>query len=206
MVQVLLLGPVVARGDDGTELDLGARARRAVLAALAEQPGRVVSVDALTDRLWGDSPPPTATNLLQGYVGKLRRVLGDAAIETHSPGYVLHSDTDATLFEDLVRRARRRTARGGPSAAQRGVGAVARPVRGRRREPRGRDLGRASGGRDRGPDRRGRSARSRCPPCGGATASGRGPPVARAAAGPARPSAPRGWPSRRGAALVACRA
>jgi DNA-binding SARP family transcriptional activator len=50
VVHVLLLGPVAARGDDGAELDLGARARRAVLAALAEHPGRVVSIDALTDR------------------------------------------------------------------------------------------------------------------------------------------------------------
>jgi predicted ATPase/DNA-binding SARP family transcriptional activator len=106
VVRVLLLGPVAARADDGAELDLGPRARRAVLAALAEHHGRVVSVDALTERLWGDSPPATATNILQGYVGKLRHVLGDAAIETWPPGYILHADTDAAAFDHLARQAR----------------------------------------------------------------------------------------------------
>jgi len=106
VVEVLLLGPVAARDDEGCAVDLGPRGRRAMLAALAEQTGRVVSVDALTERLWGDSPPASATNILQGYVGKLRNVLGDTSIETRPPGYVLHAHTDAAVFDELVRGAR----------------------------------------------------------------------------------------------------
>ena len=73
MVEVLLLGPVQARDDSGEVVDLGARARRTALAALAEDVGRVVSVDALIERLWGEDAPATATNIVQAYVAKLAR-------------------------------------------------------------------------------------------------------------------------------------
>ena len=101
---MLLLGPVVAFDDDGARVDLGARARRVVLVALAEEAGRVVSVNALIDRLWHGEVPATATNIVQGYVAKLRQVLGDA-IATRSPGYVLDATTDVNRFDQLTRRA-----------------------------------------------------------------------------------------------------
>jgi len=104
VVEVLLLGPVVASDDDGAYVDLGARGRRVVLVALAENVGRVVSVRALIERLWDGNVPATATNIVQGYVAKLRQVLGDA-ITTRSPGYVLDATTDVIRFDDLTRRA-----------------------------------------------------------------------------------------------------
>src|SRR5215203_3489586 len=105
MVEVLLLGPVVALDDAGAVVELGARARRVVLVALAEQVGRIVSVEALVDRLWGvDNAPASATNMVQGYVAKLRQGVG-AAIETRPPGYVLHAATDVSRFEELTRQA-----------------------------------------------------------------------------------------------------
>src|SRR4051794_28195820 len=57
----LMLGPVVALGDDGDPLDIGGGHRRAILAQLALVPGRIVSMGALIDGLWGDEPPVTAT-------------------------------------------------------------------------------------------------------------------------------------------------
>jgi DNA-binding SARP family transcriptional activator len=104
-----LLGPLAVTSDDGP-LDLGAPKHRAVLALLLLEPGRVVSVDRLIDRLWHGEPPAAATSTLQAYVSNLRRVLepgrvaGAAAtvLVTRPPGYVLDiapEQVDAARFE-----------------------------------------------------------------------------------------------------------
>ena len=56
-------------------LDIGAPKQRAVLAMLLIDANRVVPVDRLIDRLWGDDPPARAMGSLQAYVSNLRRVL-----------------------------------------------------------------------------------------------------------------------------------
>src|ERR671933_717608 len=87
---------------------------RALLARLAMSPGRVVSVDALTDALWGEDLPGDAVNALQLRVSKLRRALVAAGVPgdvlaTQAPGYRLAVDADAVdavRFERLVTRSR----------------------------------------------------------------------------------------------------
>src|SRR4051812_42856743 len=52
--------------------------RKAVLAALGLHPGVTVSVDRLTDVVWGDKPPATALNTLQSHISYLRNASGPA--------------------------------------------------------------------------------------------------------------------------------
>ncbi len=56
MLTVHLLGPVEVRRD-GVPLDLGGPQRRAVIAYLALDTGRVVPVERLIDLVWGEVPP-----------------------------------------------------------------------------------------------------------------------------------------------------
>ncbi|TDV48874.1 AfsR/SARP family transcriptional regulator [Actinophytocola oryzae] len=102
---------------DAAPVPLGGGKPRALLAALALAPGRVVSVSRLVDVVWGDDSPATATDLVQSYVSSLRRRLprGSELIETRSPGYVLRvepDDVDHVRFQRLVTEARAAAARG----------------------------------------------------------------------------------------------
>jgi DNA-binding SARP family transcriptional activator/tetratricopeptide (TPR) repeat protein len=118
-----LLGPVeVVAG--GRVLDAGPPRRRAVLAALLVDTGKVVRRETLIDRVWGEDPPPNARETLRTYLTRLRRTLEQAAeIEdteaaevVHSPGgYLLRADADRV---DL-HRFRRLVAGGGGSGDER---------------------------------------------------------------------------------------
>lgn len=95
---------------DGTG-DAGALTRRdrVVLGALTTSHGESLTVDQLSDALWGDEPPKSSAKVVQGSVMRLRRLLGNEAIETTGAGYrlTLDGDTvDAHAFERLVGRAR----------------------------------------------------------------------------------------------------
>ena len=108
-VQLRILG-VVELSVDGRVRALGPSARL-LLAVLVAQRGRLVTLDALADALWGDSPPPTARSTLQTHLSKLRRTLGEegSALVTRPPGYVLEvarADVDADRAEDAIGRAR----------------------------------------------------------------------------------------------------
>ena len=74
---------------------------------LALNAGRVVPTAHLIDELWGDEPPATATTALQVYISRLRKTLGDGAIETREPGYLVEGDVDVRRFDELVTAARR---------------------------------------------------------------------------------------------------
>jgi len=101
-----ILGPLEVAGDDGP-LELPAGKPRALLVLLLLHRGEVVSVDRLVDELWGERPPPTAAKNVQGYVARLRRVLGNGELLTQTPGYALRVETlDAAHFEALVDEAR----------------------------------------------------------------------------------------------------
>jgi DNA-binding SARP family transcriptional activator len=102
-VPVRLLGPIdVLVG--GEPRQVPGRRLKAVLAALALQPGRVVSVDGLVDIVWGDAVPATGANTLQSHMSHLRRVLDDrAAIRARPPGYLLDVDGEATDIETAER-------------------------------------------------------------------------------------------------------
>ncbi|MFI7439381.1 BTAD domain-containing putative transcriptional regulator [Nonomuraea indica] len=92
-----LFGPLeVAAGGRGA-LDLGTRKQRALVAMLALEPGRVVSLDRLIGQLWADEPPAGATRTLQAYIAPLRRALEPERLPrtppkvllTREPGYLL---------------------------------------------------------------------------------------------------------------------
>jgi DNA-binding SARP family transcriptional activator len=111
---ISLLGPVQARADS-TDLALGGRRQRAVLARLALARGEVVSTERMVDDLWLGEPPPSATNTLQSYVSNLRRVLGAdvegrSSIERVGDGYRLAVEPGTLLtetFERLLDHSRR---------------------------------------------------------------------------------------------------
>ncbi|MGC0417817.1 AfsR/SARP family transcriptional regulator [Embleya sp. AB8] len=73
-MHVQILGRVRA-WRDGTEIDLGRARQRGFLGLLALTVGQPWSRADLVDALWRDSPPATATNVIQGYVKHLRRLL-----------------------------------------------------------------------------------------------------------------------------------
>ncbi len=73
-VQIDVLGPVRVRRD-GSEVDLGTPRQRAIVAALALEEGRVLSVPAVVRRVWGEQAPATVQGTLQSYIGQLRRAL-----------------------------------------------------------------------------------------------------------------------------------
>src|SRR4029453_5315549 len=88
-VRYRVLGPLEADLDGGP-VRLGSPKQRVTLALLLLQPNTVIPAVRLVDGLWGDEPPGSATNLVQGYVSGLRKALGKDAIDTRGVGYVLH--------------------------------------------------------------------------------------------------------------------
>ncbi|NJC68595.1 AAA family ATPase [Planosporangium thailandense] len=119
-----VLGPVEVRACGAPPAELPPSVR-ALLARLALAAGRVVSVDSLTDALWGEELPADSTNALQIRVSKLRRALvaagiGGDVLVTRAPGYLLAVSTeavDAHRFEHLVARARTAAGAGEVAAA-----------------------------------------------------------------------------------------
>ncbi|MFY9579512.1 MAG: BTAD domain-containing putative transcriptional regulator [Gaiellaceae bacterium] len=107
-MQFRVLGPVELL-DGQRQIALGGGRQRKLLLALLIHANEVVSSDRLIEALWGERPPASSAKLVQGFVSKLRRVLGDGRLETRAPGYVLRVDKgelDVDRFEALVAEAR----------------------------------------------------------------------------------------------------
>lgn len=88
---------------------------RLVLSVLGAHSGQRVSVDRLTDILWPDQAPPTASTALQGYISKIRRTFepglaarGESSyVRTDANAYVLSlpdGHLDTASFAELARR------------------------------------------------------------------------------------------------------
>jgi DNA-binding SARP family transcriptional activator/tetratricopeptide (TPR) repeat protein len=102
----------------GRPLDVGTPRQQAVLAALIVDAGRPVTVETLIDRVWNDTPPTEARNILYSHLSRIRQLLRHAAdltgttalrIERRHAGYVLAVDPDLVdlhRFRRLVDRAR----------------------------------------------------------------------------------------------------
>jgi DNA-binding SARP family transcriptional activator/tetratricopeptide (TPR) repeat protein len=98
------------------QVDLGRPQQKYVLAVLALEANRVVSVDRLADIVWSGQPPQSSRNALQIAVSRLRRLLstesgepGDMQVLTRRPGYVLEADPahiDVHRFRAAVTAAR----------------------------------------------------------------------------------------------------
>ncbi len=122
MMRFRLLGPLEIRAGEDWR-GIGAPKWRSVLATLLIHPGQIVPADILINEVWGDAPPAKAANLISIYVLRLRRLLEDAdstLLVTRAPGYQLRvgpADTDAQLFETMVRDGRRALAAGDPERA-----------------------------------------------------------------------------------------
>ncbi|MGI5339039.1 BTAD domain-containing putative transcriptional regulator [Streptomyces sp. CA-181903] len=112
-MQIGMLGPFEVRANDGDLVDVPGARLRALLAALALKPGRVVPKASLVDWIWGENPPADAANALQRLASRLRKALPDGdAVEGRPDGYRLAVDpdaVDAVRFERLVTAAHART-------------------------------------------------------------------------------------------------
>src|SRR5215469_10481229 len=93
-----VLGPV-EMWSAGERVDAGHVKQRAVLAVLLLDLGKVVPIDLLIDRVWGDRPPASVRNNLYAYVARLRAVIAsndaqDVVIVRRPGGYLLDADPD----------------------------------------------------------------------------------------------------------------
>ncbi|MFI9507464.1 BTAD domain-containing putative transcriptional regulator [Nocardia sp. NPDC052566] len=108
-MQIGMLGPLDIRTDDGGSIEIPGTRLRALLVALALDPGRVVSKAGLVDWIWGEQPPADAANALQALVSRLRKLLPDGSLDAQAGGYRLAvepHDVDAIRFERLLEQAR----------------------------------------------------------------------------------------------------
>src|SRR5262245_43791292 len=101
------------------------RLSRSLVAQLAADAGRVVSVDRLVVALWSDQPPASARNRVHVLISKIRSALAQSGVTTDvittvAPGYRLEGTArlDSSHFAGLVEQGRRaRTAGAAADAA-----------------------------------------------------------------------------------------
>ncbi|MGD0706089.1 MAG: BTAD domain-containing putative transcriptional regulator [Trebonia sp.] len=120
-----ILGPLEVLSPNGWSA-IGAAKWRSLLACLLVRPGELVPTERLIDELWGETPPPTANNLVSIYVHRLRKeVIGDAdgsLLVRRAPGYLLRvapGDLDIHEFNGLVASGRDALAAADPDRAAR---------------------------------------------------------------------------------------
>ncbi|MEU8343955.1 BTAD domain-containing putative transcriptional regulator [Spirillospora sp. NPDC048832] len=101
---------------DEERTQVGGSRLRAVLARLALEAGRVVTVESLAEAIWWADVPSDPVNALHTLVSRLRRALGGASeLRWSQGGYRLDipvEAVDALLFEDLAVEGRRALADG----------------------------------------------------------------------------------------------
>jgi DNA-binding SARP family transcriptional activator len=112
--------------DGSRPVPVGPRAR-VVLATLALNAGRVVSMNRLIAAVWPDEPPATAVTQIHVCVSALRRALTDLGVAaardlivTAPPGYVLRAapdQIDLSRFDELLTEARTAADDGDPHQA-----------------------------------------------------------------------------------------
>src|SRR6516162_10508939 len=104
-----MLGSFEVRTDDGVAADVPGARLRALLIALALEPGYVVPKATLVDWIWGEHPPSDAANALQRLVSRLRKALPEGLVEGQTGGYRLTVEpdaVDAVRFERIIGQAR----------------------------------------------------------------------------------------------------
>jgi predicted ATPase/DNA-binding SARP family transcriptional activator len=122
-LEIRLLGPV-ALAVAGHEVGIGSPKQRVILAMLALFPR--VTVDAIADALWRDTPPASVAATVHTLVSRLRRTLQEAGggitIRSEGAGYVLDVEServDVNRFEAAVAAGRRCLAEGATAEAAR---------------------------------------------------------------------------------------
>jgi DNA-binding SARP family transcriptional activator/tetratricopeptide (TPR) repeat protein len=107
-----VLGPVEVESA-GERVEIGHARQRAVLAVLLLDLGRVVPMELLIDRIWGDDPPATVRNVIYGYVARLKAALAGAGepgaeLRRRAGGYLLEArpdQCDLHRFRGMVKQA-----------------------------------------------------------------------------------------------------
>ncbi|MFC8430484.1 ATP-binding protein [Streptomyces sp. NPDC057253] len=95
-LRLQVLGPLrVWR--DGVELDVGPPQQAHLLAVLLARAGEPVTISELIDLIWAEDAPASAVNILQKYVGALRRLL-EPELPAREPGAFLKRRGSAYLF------------------------------------------------------------------------------------------------------------
>ncbi|MGX1542663.1 ATP-binding protein [Streptomyces adustus] len=82
---------------DGVELGAGPRQQAYLLALLLARAGRPTSTSELIDLIWGESAPSSALNVLQKYIGALRRLF-EPLLPVREAGSFLHRRGNSYLF------------------------------------------------------------------------------------------------------------
>ena len=120
-----VLGPLVVRGPLGS-IDVVGGKERLLLAHLVAAGGRLVTVDELSDSMWGDRPPRAPGKALQTYVLRLRNALEPdrrgvpTIVVTEGAGYRLAArdhEVDALRFTQLAAAGRGALDAGRPAEA-----------------------------------------------------------------------------------------
>ncbi|MCD9904418.1 AfsR/SARP family transcriptional regulator [Streptomyces sp. MT29] len=107
-MRIGLLGPLTVT-DQRIPIGIPGEKLRAIIATLALASGMTVSSSTLLDELWGEQPPRSAANSLQGHIARLRRALVQHSgkeesrnvIRTSGSGYMLvlpPENIDASRF------------------------------------------------------------------------------------------------------------
>ncbi|MFI1030184.1 ATP-binding protein [Streptomyces sp. NPDC020951] len=95
-LRLQILGPLrIWR--DGVELDAGPRQQSYLLAVLLARAGEPTSTSELVDLIWAEDIPASAVNILQKYVGALRRLL-EPLLPVREAGSFLHRRGNSYLF------------------------------------------------------------------------------------------------------------
>jgi len=121
-ISIQLLGPLSASSGIRAVTPNAAK-QREVLALLALNAGRVVTVSTLIEELWGDRPPRSSATTLQTYIFHLRNSLAvdmpreqvaSELLRTRHSGYLLECNTDVEEFRRLARAGREAAETGDP--------------------------------------------------------------------------------------------
>ncbi|MEV6040479.1 AAA family ATPase [Nonomuraea sp. NPDC052116] len=126
-LRLQILGPL-RLWRDGVELATGPRQQAYLLALLLARAGKPISTSELIDLIWGDDVPASAVNILQKYVGSLRRLLEPALpartngtyLQRRANGYLFAGGAgmlDLLAFREFVEAARAGLAERRPDAA-----------------------------------------------------------------------------------------
>lgn len=111
MLRFEILGPIRAFRD-GEPVDLGPIKQQAVLAILLLNAGAPVAMPEIVRALWGGDPPENGVDVVQRFIGGLRRALDPARtslIAMEGGGYVIRpgeNAVDAEVFRAALAEVR----------------------------------------------------------------------------------------------------
>ncbi|MGW5342806.1 BTAD domain-containing putative transcriptional regulator [Streptomyces sp. NPDC004050] len=106
-LQFDVFGPLTVRRA-GELIEIPQAKHRVVLASLLLRAGRTLTAEELIQQLWGGEPPLTARKTLQGYIARLRKVLGADAVVSRASGYAVEAGggrLDLDRFNALLKKA-----------------------------------------------------------------------------------------------------